>query len=265
VTPSAVGSDPAVAQALATGRQMTAAGLLVQARKVMSDALRQARGSDAAALRSELAAVNDKLVFSGQVYEGDPFAETYVVQAGDALAKIGPRFNVPWEFVSRINGNLDPRRLRVGARLKVIKGPFHARVFKDSYRLDVYLGDPATTGVFVRSLRVGLGKDDATPVGSFTVKKHSKLKNPEWVNPRTGERFLADDPKNPLGERWIGLRGTQPETEVLLGYGIHGTIEPQTIGTQASMGCVRLGDADIELLYDMLAEEQSTVVTIRGE
>jgi lipoprotein-anchoring transpeptidase ErfK/SrfK len=33
------------------------------------------------------------------------------------------------------------------------------------------------------------------------------------------------------------------------GYGIHGTWEPGTIGKQASAGCVRLGNADVEELF----------------
>ncbi|NBQ16677.1 MAG: L,D-transpeptidase, partial [Proteobacteria bacterium] len=43
------------------------------------------------------------------------------------------------------------------------------------------------------------------------------------------------------------------------GYGIHGTTEPQSIGKQMSMGCVRLGDADVEAVYELIGE-QSTIV-----
>ena len=35
------------------------------------------------------------------------------------------------------------------------------------------------------------------------------------------------------------------------GYGIHGTDEPESIGRSVSHGCVRLGDNDIERLYQM--------------
>lgn len=258
-------SDPEAARLAAAGRQLIAQNQLVKGRDLLNQALQRARGSDAARLREELHHLNERMIFSAEVIPGDPYVETYVIQGGDALAKIAPKYNVPWEFIARINGNLQPDRIRVGARLKVVKGPFHARVYKDEFRMDMYLGDPENGGLFVRSFRVGLGKDDATPVGSFVAKRHSKLKNPEWVNPRTGEKYLADHPENPLGERWVGLRGTDANTEALLGYGIHGTIEPDTIGTQASMGCVRLVDADIRLVYDMMTEEQSTIITYRSE
>ena len=43
------------------------------------------------------------------------------------------------------------------------------------------------------------------------------------------------------------------------GYGIHGTIEPDTIGQQASLGCIRMYNEDVELLFDLLYVGQSRV------
>jgi len=61
-----------------------------------------------------------------------------------------------------------------------------------------------------------------------------------------------NDPKNPLGERWIDLGDS---------YGIHGTIEPDSIGTAASRGCIRLRDADIIEVYNFLVN--GSLVEIR--
>jgi len=91
------------------------------------------------------------------------------------------------------------------------------------------------------------------------VRRNSKLIDPAWVNPRTGEKFAANDPKNPIGERWIGLEGTTPEMAKFTGYGIHGTVDQASIGKQMSMGCVRLGDAEVQVAYELIGE-QSTVV-----
>ncbi|MCA9291303.1 MAG: L,D-transpeptidase, partial [Phycisphaerales bacterium] len=124
--------------------------------------------------------------------------------------------------------------------------------------LDVYLGE-GRDRVFVRSFSVGLGSDNSTPVGRFRLMKNSKTINPNWRNPRTGEYFSKDDPKNPIGEQWMGLEGTEERTKGLLGYGIHGTIDPGSIGRDASLGCVRMLPADVALLYEMLVEELSTV------
>jgi len=43
------------------------------------------------------------------------------------------------------------------------------------------------------------------------------------------------------------------------GYGIHGTDEPEKLGHSVSHGCVRLGDADIETLYQ-IANVHDTVI-----
>ncbi|MFM9180305.1 MAG: L,D-transpeptidase, partial [Phycisphaerales bacterium] len=102
---------------------------------------------------------------------------------------------------------------------------------------------------------------DSTPVGTFRVRKNSKLVNPEWRNPRTGERFTANDPKNPIGERWIGLEGTTPEMAKFTGYGIHGTVDQTSIGRQMSMGCVRLGEREVEVAYELIGNDST--VTIR--
>jgi lipoprotein-anchoring transpeptidase ErfK/SrfK len=74
--------------------------------------------------------------------------------------------------------------------------------------------------------------------------------------------YTANDPDNPIGDRWIGLEGVSEAIRDLTGYGIHGTIEPESIGRQESMGCIRLRNDDVELLYEMLVERESTVEVI---
>ncbi|MDP7071232.1 MAG: hypothetical protein QF561_07800, partial [Phycisphaerales bacterium] len=97
-------------------------------------------------------------------------------------------------------------RIRAGQRIKVVQGPFHAEVDKKAHRIDIWLGE-GEDAVFIRSLPVGLGEFDSTPGGTFRVRRGGKMVNPSWTNPRTGERFAAADPNNPIGEFWIGLDG----------------------------------------------------------
>jgi lipoprotein-anchoring transpeptidase ErfK/SrfK len=106
----------------------------------------------------------------------------------------------------------------------------------------------------VTSLPVGLGEYDSTPVGRFRVEPGKRLINPAWTNPRTGEKYDAGDPKNPIGERWIGLEGIDEGNRDLDGYGIHGTIDPASIGHQRSMGCVRMLPDDVALVYEVLVD-----------
>ena len=109
----------------------------------------------------------------------------------------------------------------------------------------------------VTHFKVGLGQDNGTPNGRWVVK--NKLTNPTYYPPRGGDIISADDPQNPLGERWIGLAGIEGDAVGQLRYGIHGTNEPDTIGKNASMGCVRLHNKDVDLLFDLLIEKQSHV------
>lgn len=258
-------SLPADLQALlASGRQALNAGDGVKGRELLNAALRDPRlpESERATLRGELSAINEDLVFSPRLVSGDPWTTTYAVQSGDSLVKIAQKQGVgaDWRLIQRVNRISNPNAIRVGQKLKIVKGPFHAVVHKGAYRLDLFMGpaESPDSWVYVRSFTVGLGEGNSTPIGEFVVRRGSKLVNPHWVNPRTGEKFDANDPKNPIGERWIGLEGVG-ESAAYSGYGLHGTIDPDSIGKQKSMGCVRLSDADVELMYEVLTEGVSTV------
>ncbi|OPY56649.1 MAG: putative L,D-transpeptidase ErfK/SrfK precursor [Pelotomaculum sp. PtaU1.Bin035] len=84
-----------------------------------------------------------------------------------------------------------------------------------------------------------------TPEGNWQVVV--KLVYPSWQNPKGGPVIPGGVPDNPLGPRWLGLNalGTCGST-----YGIHGTNNPNSIGTYASSGCVRMYNEDILWLYD---------------
>ena len=247
--------------ALAEAERLLSANKPLEARTLLNRALRSDAG-DASALRTSLAAINEEMIFGPVITPGDPLVASYEVQPGDSLERIAKResLGVDWRLVQRVNRVGDPRRIRVGQKLKLVRGPFHAIVDKSDYRLDLYHGPPDKPGewLYVRSFPVGLGEANGTPLGDFVVKPDSKLVNPHWRNPRTGERFDADDPANPIGERWIGLLGVG-DSSVYEGYGIHGTIEPDSIGENRSMGCVRMRADDVEVVYEMLVEGSSRV------
>lgn len=245
------------------GDRKLATGDLVSARSLYNRALLDRRTvvADQEWLRAKITQLNEELVFSNKVFKNDPVATEYTVAGGDNPSKIAHKQDLTTEpsLIQRIN-KVEPRKLQVGQKLKLLRGPFHAVVHKNDYRLDLFYGSPDDQAewVYIRSFRVGLGADDGTPVGTFVVKSNSKLVDPHWTNPRTGERFSNDDPKNPIGERWIGLEGVGPSA-VHTGYGLHGTIEPDSIGQQKSMGCVRLGGEDVALVYEMLVDKVSVV------
>jgi lipoprotein-anchoring transpeptidase ErfK/SrfK len=247
---------------LQSGMDMLARNELVEGRLLLSEALLAGRlnAEDRQWARDRLTELNQRMVFSPEIVPGDPFAMAYAIESGDALSRL-PRklgLQVDWRMIQQINRIALPHRIRVGQRVKLITGPFHAIVDKSDYRMDILLGE-GREQVFVCSFPIGLGEYNSTPEGRFRVKRQSKLINPQWTNPRTRELYLPDDPDNPIGEHWIGLEGAEAHLEQVEGYGIHGTIEPNSIGQQASMGCVRMRADDIAIVYAMLMEGVSTV------
>ena len=247
---------------LEEGLDLLERGQLVDARVQLSASLRSGMLSETetAQARGVLTDISDKLVFSPEINSLDPFSIEYIIKGGDTLSGIVHEMGlqVNWRFIQRINNIKRVTSIRPGQPIKLITGPFHAVITKEMYRVDLYLGD-GNEQVFVRSYRVGLGEFNSTPTGLFKVRRNSKLVNPTWVNPRTREFYSADNPDNPIGERWIGLQGIEEQTKDLSGLGIHGTIEPDTIGIQSSMGCIRMHAQDVAQVYEMLSEGVSTV------
>ncbi|MFI4861856.1 MAG: L,D-transpeptidase family protein [Phycisphaerales bacterium JB063] len=246
------------------GMQLIEDGRVVAGRAMLSELLFRAPGSlprhDAQAIRERLTHLNQTLVFSKTFVENDPIAFRHTVQSGEILSRdIAPAFGTPYQFIMRINGISDATRINAGATLKCIRGPIHARIVKHEYRMDLYVIDPDGLRIYLCSYPVGLGEFDSTPAGQWRIRPRSKVVNPGWSNPRTGESFDRDDPNIPIGEYWMGLEGLDDNTRDAESYGIHGTNEETSIGQQESMGCVRMRDNDVEEVFYMLSSGDSYV------
>ncbi len=99
-------------------------------------------------------------------------------------------------------------------------------------------------GTLSRSYSCATGASSSpTPQGKFSV--YNKIVN----RPYYKANIPGGDPRNPLGKRWIGLdiNGTKGTT-----YGIHGTNNEGSIGSNASHGCIRMHNADVESFYDIV-------------
>jgi lipoprotein-anchoring transpeptidase ErfK/SrfK len=183
-----------------------------------------------------LGKINLEFLNSSEVHEGD---EIYSIQRGDKLSTIGKKFNVSPDLVGRVNHIRDERMLTVNRRLKIPKTNFSLLVNKSDNTM-VLLNN----GKFFKRYRVRTGTDDwRTPVGTFHIQ--TKVKDPNWTDPKTGQRYGANDPGNQLGTRWMAF-------DVNAQLGIHGTIKPETIGQYASNGCVGMLKEDVEELFDLV-------------
>jgi lipoprotein-anchoring transpeptidase ErfK/SrfK len=109
-------------------------------------------------------------------------------------------------------------------------------------------------GQFFKKYGCRTGREDyMTPVGEFKIT--NKKKNPEWRKPGSGELIASGAPDNELGTRWMAFQGSS--------LGIHGTIDPSTIGYYASQGCVGMAKEDVEELFDYIPI--GAPLTIKGE
>ena len=188
--------------------------------------------------------LNEELIFSPL---SSPDAAMYTVQAGDIMARIAKQFKTNYELIIRIN-NKSPTRLNIGDKLKILTGKTKILISKSDFTLTLLLND-----YYVKQYRIGIGKNDKTPAGTFEVK--NKLKEPTWYSPNGGI-FPYRHPENILGTRWIGFKD-KPD---LYGYGIHGTTLPDSIGTASSNGCVRMVNSDVEELYDFLTLDTEIII-----
>ena len=250
---------------IGSARALIAQGKDLEARHVPSRILNghghRLSMAESHTVRLVLNEVNDKLLLSRAMVPGDQLVAEYTVRRGDKLIHIGLRHKVPYTLIMRMNGINDPTRMRFDSRIKVPRGPFHAILTKRAFRMDVYAKGSDDARIFVYSFAVGLGAGDSTPDGQWIVRR-GKKEDPDWLNPQTNQYFAKGDLKNPIGEHWIPIKGIDHATRELHGFGIHGTIDPESIGKQESMGCVRMLPDDVALLYEMLAEDESRV-TIR--
>lgn len=92
-------------------------------------------------------------------------------------------------------------------------------IHRSSRQLELYEGNKV-----IARYPIAIGKSNTpTPTGNFSVA--SKYNNPGGV----------------FGSRWLGLS--------IPHYGIHGTNNPASIGTMASLGCIRMHNNHVEALY----------------
>lgn len=232
---------------------------IIDARAKLTEAFRMPMSRQQRSfVKDQLSELADKWLFSKTIYPDDKLCGSYKVKSGDLLSTIAKQYKVPWEILLKINKISKPEVLRAGDTIKVVYGPFHARVDRSSFTMDLYLQDKT----FVRSFRVGLGKPgNETPTGLWRVRApgKGKLEKPPWPDPVTGKMYYPEDPDYPLGSRWIGLDGLEGNAKGRTGFGIHGTKDPEQIGTADSRGCIRMHNGDVIMVYDLFVEGVSTV------
>ncbi|MDY7010540.1 MAG: L,D-transpeptidase family protein [Planctomycetota bacterium] len=246
----------------------------LDARSTLADALNTSAlpEKQAETARAKLSELADRMLFSRKVFPNDPCTFAYTFQSGDVPVRVERKLKlrVPAQLIQKINNIPDATKIQIGQTLKLIRGPFHAVISKSRCVMDVFLEEPKTGGkIFVRRFRVGVGMDGSTPAGQWCVSLGGKMTHAPWTPPASSnlprKRIQWGQPGYPLGKMgyWISIEGIgkTPYTRED-GYGIHGTNNPDSIGKASSLGCIRLADDDIEMVFAMLYEKWSTVTVL---
>ncbi len=128
---------------------------IIDARTKLTEAFRMPMSRQQRSfVKDQLSELANKWLFSKTIYPDDKLCGSYKVKSGDLLSTIAKKYKVPWKILQDINKISRPEALRAGETIKIVNGPFHARVDRSSFTLDLYLQDKA----FIRSFRIGLGK-----------------------------------------------------------------------------------------------------------
>ncbi len=173
----------------------------------------------------------------------------------------GERFPVPAAPLSRIN----PAFLRRRVAFPTQEAP--GTVIVDPRQRYLYLVEE---GGRATRYGVGVGREGFAWSGTATI--NDKQEWPDWYPPKEmiqrqpeirkeltqlpGGLGVPGGPRNPLGARAMYLWQNGKDTL----YRIHGTVEPWTIGTNVSSGCIRMINQDAIDLYDRVPLGTKVVV-----
>ena len=230
----------------------------VEQARLLSDAIRGGaldKKADEKAY-ADLQEANKRGLFNPRVTD---LCYTVEVKKGDSLweickqARKDGHSGVTPGLVRLVNGMVRDS-IYPGAKLKIPNVPVTVLVEKRSFRLSVFVGD-----VMIKRYLVGLGKDNKTPEGEFKIK--TKLIDPPWYKQGEKAPLPSEHPENILGTRWLGFAEKEGFPDAAT-FGIHGTKEDQSIGTESSNGCVRMHNPEVEELYEWVGE--GVIVTIRA-
>ncbi|MFN3149103.1 LysM peptidoglycan-binding domain-containing protein [Bremerella sp.] len=163
--------------------------------------------------------------------------EPYTVGSGETLGSIAQQFQVPEILLQRINGISDPNNLTPGQKLKVLRGPFHAKVDMTHNELTLEV-DGCYAGRFPITIENGA----IIPAGEHEVLR--KEANPQFYDEASQKILTAGDPANPYGGHAVHLDG---------GIVLHGSGGPG--------GSISMSSRDSEDIYGILSV--GSKVTVR--
>ncbi|AMN40078.1 L,D-transpeptidase [Rhodoplanes sp. Z2-YC6860] len=188
---------------------------------------------------------------------GIKFALLFVLASPQAFAQGRDGGDQPGYVPNSADEQLDPKWQKTVVFYRTTEAP--GTIIVQTSERYLYVVQPGG-----RALRygIGVGRDGFQWQGLLKITR--KQEWPDWTPPEEMiqrqpylPRWMAGGPGNPLGARALYLGTTV--------YRIHGTNQPQTIGTQVSSGCFRLTNPDVTDLFERIPVGTKVVVRQRPE
>ncbi|HSI39273.1 MAG TPA: L,D-transpeptidase [Xanthobacteraceae bacterium] len=218
-------------------------------------------GASAAGLAFGLAGCNTTSLNGAQPYASSSYTPLPAMPSVSAYGPVNDRFPIAAFDTSRVDAVYLRREVAFATR----EPP--GTIVIDPKAHFLYYVQPGG-----RAMRygVGVGKEGFGWSGTATI--NSKQEWPDWYPPKEMIERRPDikaqlsqlqsglgvkgGESNPLGARAMYLWQNNKDTL----YRIHGTLEPQTIGTNVSSGCIRMINQDAIDLYNRVAIGTRVVV-----
>jgi L,D-transpeptidase ErfK/SrfK len=180
--------------------------------------------------------------------------ESVQIKSGETLHDVAYRYRLGFQAVARANPGVDPWIPEPGTTLTLPT----RYILPDADEEGLVINLPemrlfdytVMVGPQVFALAIG-DEADRSLIGEYVVG--AKRKDPAWQVPESIREekpelpaSVPPGPDNPLGSRWITIGRTT--------YGIHGTNVRWSIGRQATHGCLRMYEDEIQRLYGRVRE-----------
>ena len=165
------------------------------------------------------------------------YQPAYEVLATDTLTSVADAHRVTPDLLAAINGLGASKALLARAKLKVISGPFHARISLSRREMTLFLGN-----LYAGRFPVAIGADGPPVEGSYNVV--DRRTDRTYYGPG-GVVIQANEPENPYGGYWLSLGNN---------LSIHGSPE-MARSDLANAGCISLAPLDAADAYMILTKD----------
>ena len=196
--------------------------------------------SEAAEVNSLLGQLAGSVIYSKEHRLEPP----YMVQAGERLEAIAKKYDVPWQLLAKINGITSADQLQPGQQLKVVRGPFSARIDLSQRKMTLML-DRRYAGRFTLNL------DPSVTVEEGQWEVNQKLLTPANVS------LPGTSPTTSTEERSLMLSITSAgATQVAV---LRGTMATNSLADPAGR-VLRLNPTDAADVFDILSLGSKVVI-----